>query len=475
MSDQGIPFHRHIISLICMAIISGGLVFYFQKPSLASYSTSQSSDELEKIHQLYTKIQNEYYQEVNSDLLIEGALKGMTDSLADPYTSYLNQEAAASFTTSLSGEFEGIGATLQLVDDLPEVAQSPVKNSPAEKSGLRVHDQILQVDGRITKGLPLSEIVSFIRGEKGTSVQLQIKRADEIFDVAVVRDVIPVYSVYGQLASENSTIGQIEIVNFSQNTALELKEMIEELRKEGATSWLIDLRQNPGGYLDQVEKMASMFLEDGEKIVQFSLKNQILGEVVASQKLDQGFKVQEPVVVLVDGGSASASEIFAAALKESANVPIVGTTTYGKGTVQSVSSFQDQSELKLTVQKWLTPSGNWLHETGLEPDIVIDFPEYAYLIPLSKKQTLKLNDELAEISTLNQFLQALGYLTTVENSYSLVTKQAVEQFQMDNQLEVTGEVDQETASLIEIRLSQHLKKTDPMRQKALETLTEMIQ
>ena len=106
---------------------------------------------------------------------------------------------------------------------------------------------------------------------------------------------------------------------------------------------------------------------------------------------------------------------------------------------------------------------------------MIDFPEYAYLIPLSKKQTLKLNDEIAEISTLNQFLQALGYLTTVENSYSLVTKQAVEQFQMDNQLEVTGEVDQETASLIEIRLSQHLKKTDPMRQKALETLTEMIQ
>lgn len=475
MKQEGVPFHRHIISLVCVAILSGGLVYHFQKPQMIGATNPPVNDELEKVHQLYTKIQNEYYQEVEANTLIDGALKGMAASLEDPYTSYLDQEAATSFTNSLSGEFEGIGATLQLVEDLPEIAQAPVKNSPAEKSGLKVHDQILQVDGRLTKGLPLSEIVSFIRGEKGSTVQLQIKRADEIFDVSVVRDVIPIYSVYGQLASENPTVGQIEIVSFSQNTALELREMVEKLRKEGATSWLIDLRQNPGGYLDQVEKMASMFLANGKKIVQFSLKDQIIGEVFASEALDQGFKVSEPVVVLVDGGSASASEIFAAALQESANVPVVGVNTYGKGTVQSVSSFQDQSELKLTVQKWLTPEGNWLHETGLVPDVVVDFPTYAYLSPLSKKQTLKLNDTQADVLTLNQFLQALGYLSLQETTYSEVTKRAVEQFQRDHQLLVTGEVDEETALQIEMRLSQQLKETDPMRQKAFETLVEMIQ
>lgn len=475
MKQPGIAFHRHLISLVCVAILSGGLVYHFQKPQLISVANPQANDELEKVHQLYTKIQNEYYLEVDANTLIEGALKGMAASLEDPYTSYLDQEAATSFTNSLSGEFEGIGATLQLVEDLPEIAQAPVKNSPAEKSGLRIHDQILQVDGRLTKGLSLSEVVSFIRGEKGSTVQLQIKRADEIFDVSVVRDVIPIYSVYGQLASENPAVGQIEIVSFSQNTALELREMIETLRKQGATSWLIDLRQNPGGYLDQVEKMASMFLVNGQKIVQFSLKDQIIGEVFASEALDQGFKVQEPVVVLVDGGSASASEIFAAALQESAGVPVVGVNTYGKGTVQSVSSFQDQSELKLTVQKWLTPDGNWLHETGLVPDVFVDFPAYAYLNPLSKKQSLKLNDTQAEVSTLNQFLQALGYLSSQEATYSEATKRAVEQFQSDHQLAVTGEVDEETAIQIEMRLSQQLKETDPMRQKAFETLVEMIQ
>jgi len=157
-----------------------------------------------------------------------------------------------------------------------------------------------------------------------------------------------------------------------------LQQAITDLSEAGATSFSIDLRQNPGGYLNQVEIMASMFLEDGKTIVQFSNQDEIIGKSEASTELDGGFKVTEPVVVLVDGGSASASEIFAAALKESGNIPIIGTRTFGKGTVQSVNGFGDQSEIKMTVQKWLTPDGEWVNDGGLEPSIEVDFPDYEF-------------------------------------------------------------------------------------------------
>ena len=248
--------------------------------------------------------------------------------------------------------------------------------------------------------------------------------------------------------------------------------MIEKLRKAGATSFVLDLRGNPGGYLDQVERMASMFLADGDVIVQFGLKEEIVGEVRASSELDQGFKVTEPVVVLVDGGSASASEILAAALQESAGVPVVGMQTFGKGTVQGVQSLDEQSEIKLTIQKWLTPKGNWLNEVGVTPDNVVDFPEYAYYSSLLQDEFVVLGDTSEKAQELNQFLEVLGYMDEVEDTFKESTQAALSLFQEENELTVTGALDLATAVKLEEQLRVKLRENDPMYLKAIEVLLE---
>ncbi|MCD5003338.1 S41 family peptidase [Enterococcus saccharolyticus] len=468
--NKQIPFHRYIISLICVAIISGGGVYMLMNQATMSSSEEASQDELAKVHALYHTIQENYYKKVDKNALIEGALAGMTDALDDPYTTYLGKEAATELNNSLSDSFEGIGATLSLVEGIPEVAQAPIKGSPAEKAGLKLHDKILKVDKQETHGKELTDVVQTIRGKKGTDVTLTIERNQEQFDVTITRGEIPIASLQTEI-DKQTHIGKIQIASFNESTAKELKEAIQDLRKKGATSFVIDLRQNPGGYLNQVEMMASMFLEDGQTIVKFATDDKVIGESKASKELDGEFKVKEPVAVLVDGGSASASEIFAAALKESADIPIIGTSTFGKGTVQTVSDFGDQSEIKMTVQKWLTPNEEWVNEKGLEPTIKADFPEYAYFPPLPKDRTLKKGDESETISNLNIFLNALGYETT-GNTFNDTTEEAIRDFQAKKNITVTGEVNSETAVLIEIDVATQLQENDQIYNKAVEVLTE---
>src|SRR5699024_8254169 len=302
MRGKQMPFHRYLISLLCVAILAGGAVYLYLTPTtLAVEDKKVNQDELAKVHSLYQEIQENYYKEVSKDTLIEGALKGMTESLDDPYTTYFGKEEAEEFNQTLSDSFEGIGATLTIIDDLPEVAQAPIKGSPAEKAGLRAKDKILEVDGNKTAGKTLNEVVSTIRGKKGSEVALVVQRDETTFDVTITRDKIAISSLEGSLDEKHQTIGKIEIASFSESTANELQEAIENLREQGAVSFVIDVRQNPGGYLDQVEKMASMFLKDSQTIVQFANGEDIIGKSVASKELDGGFKVTEPTVVLVDG------------------------------------------------------------------------------------------------------------------------------------------------------------------------------
>jgi len=470
MKNKKISFVKYIISLIVVALISGGLV-YWLTTSNSFQASSLSRNDLYKVQALYNDIQKNYYENVDDNELIEGALEGMTDALDDPYTSYLGEQEAEKFNDSLSGDFEGIGATLTIVDNLPEVSEAPVKDSPADKAGLRAKDKILKVDGKETEGKELDTVVQTIRGEKGTTVKLEVERQEDNFEVEIKRDTIPLESLNYELDEDHQDIGSIEIASFNENTAQELRDAIKSLRKQGAESFVIDMRQNPGGYLDQVEEMASMFLEDGKKIVQFGTDDEITSESKASERLDGGFKVNEPTTVLVDKQSASASEIFAAALKESADIPIVGTNTFGKGTVQSVNDFSDNSEVKMTIQKWLTPKGEWINEKGVEPTIEADLPDYAYLPPLSKDEDLEKGDSSDDTKNLNEFLQALGYETKGEE-FSEETEQAVLDFQEKNDLEQSGSVNKETSSAIEQEIVQKIQETDPVYKKAVEELTK---
>lgn len=474
MKKHSVPFHRYLISLVCVAIISAGGVHAWMSRSVFSESASDQADELAKIHELYQTIQQDYYEEVNPKELIEGALQGMTAALDDPYTTYLKEEESTELNEMLSGQFEGIGATLSVKDGQPEIVEEPKENSPAAKSGLKKNDRIIKVDGEATKDRNLSLVVDQIRGEKGSTVLLTIQRNGQTFDVEVVRDTIAVESLAFQMDPENSTIGKIQIFSFNSTTANELKEAITTLRGEGAKAFVLDVRQNPGGYLDQVEIMASMFLEDGQTIVKFGLKDEIIGETKASKTLDAGFKVTEPVSILVDGQSASASEILAAALNESAGIPIVGQTTFGKGTVQGMNHLSDQSELKMTVQKWLTPNGQWIDKKGLKPTHEIPYPAYFDYPSLSASIGLKIADESEAVGHLNEFLTLLNYLKTpsYNDTFTAETKQALEDFQQENDLPVNGELDAETAFTIEFRLIEREKETDVMYEKAVELLMQ---
>lgn len=456
--------------MICVAILSGGGVYLWQNQQQTIGNTSETADELAKVHLLYDQINQNYYESVDSNTLIEGALKGMTEALGDPYTSYLTESEAQELNQSLSDSFEGIGASLSLSGDYPIIAQAPIKDTPAQKAGLRVNDVILKVDGNETKGVTLAEVVSQIRGEKGSKVTLEIQRGEESFEVELIRDTIPIETVSQQLDETEKNIGRITITSFGEGTTAELQKAITTLRQQGATSFIIDVRQNPGGLLDQVEYMASMFLEDGKTIVKFADNTGVVSETKASSQLDQGFKVTEPVVVLVDSGSASAAEIFAAALKESADIPIVGTNTFGKGTVQNVKELGENSELKMTIGKWLTPNEEWVNEGGLAPTYTADFPAVAYLPPLPRDSILKEGQSSDSVNNLNQFLQALGY-ETQGDVYSEATTQAVKAFQKAEQLSETGQVDEETAQKIETAVMAKIKAEDQAYLKARELLT----
>lgn len=470
MKNKKVSLKVYIFSMIIMAVLAGGLV-YWGSSRESFVASNASNDDLKKVHALYDDIKENYYKDVDNDKLIEGALQGMTDSLDDPYTTYLGQQDAADFNSSLSSEFEGIGATLTLVDKQPEVVEAPIKGSPAEKAGLQAKDKIIKVDGKKTAGKDLNDVVSKIRGKKGTTVKLVIEREDETFNVSIKRDKIPLASLEYQLDKDNKKVGSIEIASFNENTAEELQKAIKALRKKGATSFVIDLRGNPGGYLDQVEEMASMFLKDGKTIVKFGKGDEVLAKTTASKDLDGGFKVSEPTAVIVDKNSASAAEIFAAALKESANIPIIGTRTFGKGTVQTVNEFGDQSEVKMTVQKWLTPKGEWINEKGVKPTIKADFPAYAYLPPLDQTQTLQKGDASDNVKNLNTFLKALGYQTKGQ-SFNDTTASAIKDFQQKNDLKQTAKADKATISAIEKAILEKLQKNDPMYQKAIDELTK---
>ncbi|MGX7059240.1 S41 family peptidase [Vagococcus humatus] len=473
-----ISYKSHLIILISVMIICvGSTVAITRYVDMRQFTKSAylgrdlKDDDLEKVKVTYDTILKNYVGKVDQTKLIDGAVKGMTSALDDPYSAYYSGQEAEDLDTTISGSFEGIGATMSLQNDMPVIVEPPIKGSPAEKARLRAKDTILKVDGKEVNGQPLNKIVSKIRGKKGTKVTLTIQRDSDIFDVTLVRDAIPIDSVFGEIDKKQTDVAHIRVATFSENTADEFKQTIQDMRKAGAKKLVIDLRQNPGGLLDQVAEMSSMFLKDGETIVKFSDKHQNKEKIVADKHLDHGFKVKEPTVVLVDHESASASEIFAAAVQQSADIPVIGTKTFGKGTVQSVQRLTESSELKLTTNKWLTPDGTWIHKKGLKPTIFVDYPYYAYLSPIDKSMSYQKGAEGNAVKTIHGALKALGYnVNQTQQVFTDETTQAVLAFQQDNQLPANGVVTKETASLLERKLMTLIQENDVIYNKGLDTL-----
>ncbi|MFS7002786.1 S41 family peptidase [Carnobacterium maltaromaticum] len=472
----GLP--AYIVSLLLVALIAAGGTYFVTK-QLNENATSQSAtnsgakteQEFAKLQEVYQQLTTRFFQKTDSNKLIEGAITGMVNSLDDPYSQYLNAEEATALNDSISSSFEGIGAEVMNQDDAITIS-APIVGSPAEKAGLKTNDIILKADDKELTGLSLTKAVSFIRGEKGTKVVLTIKRGDQVFDVTVTRDTIPVETVKSRLDENDPTIGYIQITSFATPTYKEVTEAVEQLRKDGAKSFIFDVRQNPGGLLDQALQLSNMFVDEGKIIMQTQERGQEPQVIKADASLGD-FKVTEPVTLLVDEGSASASEILAGAMKESGNVTVIGTKTFGKGTVQTVANLSDKSELKLTIAKWLTPEGQWIHKKGLEPTIAVDLPDYVHLLRVDPSKKYQAGDLSDQVKNLQAILKALGYtLDNTDGYFDASTTEAVNAFQTAHELPVDGLVTGKTADALVADLVKLIKENDTQYEKAVSYLQE---
>lgn len=460
---------KQVISLGVVAIISaaiGGSVVYFLE-------NQQTDPQLAKVNHVYQQIQDNYYDKVNRKTLAQGAIKGMLDSLDDPYTTLLDGEQKTALNDKLSNQIVGIGAVVSILDNQVTIVEQPKKGTPAAQAGLQKGDIIEKVDEKPVKDLSIDEVVSQIKGKENTVVHLQLKRGQQVFQKAITRKAVHLSAVKSQIDANNPQIAFIHIDTFGVQTSRDLQDEIKTLRKHHVKAFILDLRQNGGGLLDEGEKVASMFLKNGQTIVKFAEKDQVTQVDKANAKLDYGFKVQEPVVVLVDGQTASAAELVAAALKESAKIPIVGQKTFGKGTVQLVSSLDEDSEIKLSTQKWLTPKGNWVHKKGLSPDVLVALPTAQQLNTfnnqLNNQEELS-SKEQQEICELFAFLGIKIDSKNFDASYT----QALKKIQTEEKLPVSGKLDQETLEKVNALIFSKYLQEDLSYQKAVTQLKEEL-
>ena len=433
------PFIMGIFLLIFVTAGITMIILTFGNEKVQSIAPSKYP-QFEKLYSTYETIKKDYYKDIDDEKLVNGAIEGMITGLEDPYSTYMNQEEAKSFNESISSSFEGIGAEIQEQDGKIMVV-SPIKGSPAEKAGIKPNDMIESVDGKSIEGLSATEAVLKIRGEKGTKVVLTISRVGESkpISITIVRDTIPIETVYAEMLDDG--IAKIQVTSFSEHTVDELQTALNEMSKKDMKALILDLRGNPGGLLDQAIEMASIFVPNGEVVLQVENRN---GEKEVYKSENDG-EFDLPVVVLIDNGSASASEIVAAAVSESADIPLIGVKSFGKGTVQSAQDFKDGSNLKFTAFKWLTPEGNWIHKKGIAPDIEAKLPNYASLSYISPDDDWKESDTSTEVKTAEEMLTELGYNPgKVDGFFDQDTKLAVVQFQRDQKLKGTGVLEGET-------------------------------
>lgn len=311
-------------------------------------------------------VEDSYVTQVDEENLVRGAIRGMLSTL-DPHSVYMAPDVYRELKVDTSGRFDGIGIEVTMRDGVLMVV-SPVKGSPADDAGIQAEDKIVKINGHPTKDLNLSEAVTMMRGKRGSHVVLTILRqgVKNPFDIAVTRTIIKVPNLTWRLY--DGKIGYVNITSFQSGTAHSLEKALKEMSEKSPLSGLIiDLRKNPGGLLDQAVQVADLFLDHGV-IVTTENRGQ---EIDRREAHSENTQPDYPIVVLVDGGSASASEILAGALQDYKRATIMGTTSFGKGSVQTVIDLDDGSGLKLTIARYLTPNGRVIQDHGIVPDIKV--------------------------------------------------------------------------------------------------------
>lgn len=344
----------------------------------AIFSRGAQPDEsvdLGEFWQVWNLLEEKFVSATSTDTVdkqerIYAAIEGLVDSYGDPYTVFLPPEDAEKFEDDISGNFSGVGMEVGIRDDYVTVI-APLPDTPAEKSGILAGDIVVRIDGKSTEGMNIDEAVSLIRGEKGTEVELTVLREDEdeLLLITVVRDTITVPTIDTE---ERDGVFIITLYNFNALAESHMQQALREYVQSGKEKMIIDLRNNPGGFLQSAVSIGGFFLPTGKVIVRENFGPNLEEQLYRSAGRTLGTFAPKEMVVLVNGGSASASEILAGALQEHGVATLIGTQTYGKGSVQELIHLHDNSSLKVTIARWLTPNGISISEGGLEPDIEVE-------------------------------------------------------------------------------------------------------
>lgn len=343
----------------------------------------------------YGKLQQNFInpEKIDNQKVIYGAIEGMTKSLGDPYTSFFNPEEAKKFQQELSGSFEGIGVEIGIKKGQLTVV-APIKGTPGQMAGLQSGDIIVKIGDKNTTDMTTEEAVSLIRGPKGTDVTLSIFREgwDKVKDIKITRATIEIPAVEWEI--KDGDVAYIHMYQFNDSLSSNFKTIALQILQSPAKKIVLDLRDNPGGYLNVSQEIAGWFLKKGQTVTIESFGNDKQSEIYKAQG-NETF-VNYPIVVLINQGSASASEILAGSLRDNRNIKLIGTKSFGKGSVQSVLDLRGGSFLKITIAKWLTPNGNSISEVGLDPDIKVENTDS----DIELKKDPQLNKALEIIKTL---------------------------------------------------------------------------
>ena len=358
-----------IVFLLILFFVAG----FGLSQALSDSVPEEVPPEFNTLWEVWESLSEDYVnkESIDSQELIKGAIEGLIEALGDPYTTYLDPETSDLAWSAFEGSFEGIGAVVAMEDGELTVI-SPIAGTPAERQGIRAGDRILEIDGEATSGMSLTEAVLKIRGAGGTAVTLLILHRGETdpVEIEVIREEIDLDTVYLEMLPGD--IAHIQITYFSLRTDKEISSALSDALSRGATAIILDLRGNPGGLLDTVVDIADDFLDGCTILYQADDE----GNVVAEWKASSGDLAADlPLAVLVDGGSASGSEVLAGALQDHGRAALIGTKTYGKGSVQLIHELSDGSALYVTSARWLTPHGHLIEGMGLTPDFEVPITE----------------------------------------------------------------------------------------------------
>jgi carboxyl-terminal processing protease len=360
---------RIFVEMILLCFIVGTILFFNGNSRSVTAGTGEVYKNIELFTEVLRQIEKSYVEPEDPQKLIYGAIKGMVQSL-DPHSSFLTKEEHQELLIETKGTFSGVGIEITVRDNFLTVV-SPIEGTPAYKAGIQAGDKIIKIDGKPTAEMTLPEAVKSIRGEKGTKVNLTIMRegVDKPLDFTLTRDLIPIKSVRSYLLTPE--IAYVRITNFQSKTALDLSATLEKVESGRKLRGLIlDLRNNPGGLLSQAIEVSDLFISSG---VIVSTKGRDSSQDLYATAHQEKVERTYPMIVLVNGGSASAAEIVAGALQDNKRAIIMGTKTFGKGSVQTIIPLSDGSGLRLTTAMYYTPSGRSIQASGISPDIELKF------------------------------------------------------------------------------------------------------